>query len=44
MTAIRTAAATDIEGMFAIYDEQVLHGTATFETVPKDARGKAGVV
>ena len=32
---IRDATAEDLPGIFAIYDEQVLHGTATFDTVPK---------
>lgn len=35
--AIRLAHEADLPGIFAIYDEQVLHGTATFETVPKTA-------
>jgi L-amino acid N-acyltransferase len=34
---IRPATAADIPEIFAIYDEQVLHGTATFDTVPKTA-------
>jgi phosphinothricin acetyltransferase len=32
---IRDAGREDLEGIFAIYDEQVLHGTATFDTVSK---------
>ena len=32
---IRAATEADLPGMFAIYDEQVLHGTATFDTQPK---------
>lgn len=32
---IRDATAGDLPGIFAIYDEQVLHGTATFDIVPK---------
>ena len=32
---IRAATEADLPGMFAIYDEQVLHGTATFDTEPK---------
>ncbi|MEK6702832.1 MAG: N-acetyltransferase family protein [Planctomycetota bacterium] len=32
---IRDAAADDLAGIFEIYDREVLHGTATFETVPK---------
>lgn len=34
---LRDATADDLPAIFAIYDEQVLHGTATFETVPKSA-------
>lgn len=34
---IRDAAAGDLDGIFAIYDEQVLRGTATFETQPRSA-------
>jgi phosphinothricin acetyltransferase len=33
--AIRLALDSDLPAIFAIYDEQVLHGTATFETVPR---------
>jgi phosphinothricin acetyltransferase len=33
--AVRTANAEDLPGIFAIYDAEVLSGTATFETVPK---------
>lgn len=32
---IRPATEADLPGIFAIYDEQVLHGTATFDTEPK---------
>lgn len=32
---IRAATEADLPAMFAIYDEQVLHGTATFDTEPK---------
>lgn len=32
---IRAATEADLPGIFAIYDEQVLHGTATFDTTPK---------
>jgi L-amino acid N-acyltransferase YncA len=32
---IRAATEADLPGIFAIYDEQVLHGTATFDTEPK---------
>lgn len=32
---IRAAHQTDLAGIFEIYDEQVLHGTATFDTTPK---------
>lgn len=32
---IRDAVEGDLPGIFAIYDEQVLRGTATFETVPR---------
>jgi len=31
---IRTATRADIEGIFAIYDHEVLHGTATAQTIP----------
>jgi len=34
---LRAAGEADLPGIFAIYDEQVLHGTATFDTVPKSA-------
>jgi phosphinothricin acetyltransferase len=37
MPSIRTATIEDLDGIFAIYDQQVLHGTATFETVTKTA-------
>ena len=32
---IRAATADDLPGIFAIYDEEVRHGTATFDTEPK---------
>lgn len=32
---LRAATEADLPGIFAIYDEQVLHGTATFDTVPR---------
>ncbi|MGH8446862.1 MAG: GNAT family N-acetyltransferase [Solimonas sp.] len=35
-TTLRAATEADLTGIFAIYDEQVLHGTATFDTVPKN--------
>jgi phosphinothricin acetyltransferase len=35
--ALRDATATDLDAVFAIYDEEVLRGTATFETTPKSA-------
>ena len=35
MLRIRDATAHDLPAIFAVYDEQVLHGTATFETEPK---------
>jgi phosphinothricin acetyltransferase len=35
MAEVRPATASDLAGIFAIYDQQVLHGIATFETVPK---------
>lgn len=34
---IRDASAADLDAIFAIYDEQVLHGTATFETQARSA-------
>jgi len=33
--ALRLATAADLGGIFAIYDHEVLHGTATFDTQPK---------
>jgi L-amino acid N-acyltransferase YncA len=33
--SIRSATAADLPGIFAIYDDEVLHGTATFDTQPK---------
>lgn len=35
MPTIRDATPDDLDAVFAIYDEQVLRGTATFETVPR---------
>src|SRR5437763_2673490 len=35
MPQVRPATHSDIDGIFEIYDEQVLHGIATFETVVK---------
>jgi len=32
---LREAKLDDLDGIFAIYDEQVLHGTATFDTIVK---------
>ena len=32
---LRAATEADLPGIFAIYDEEVLHGTATFDTQPK---------
>src|SRR6185436_12165585 len=37
MWTIRAATERDLPGIFEIYDEEVLRGTATFETVPKTA-------
>ena len=34
---IRPATEADLPGIFAIYDHEVLHGTATFDTEPKTA-------
>jgi len=34
---IRDATSEDLSGIFAIYDHEVLHGTSTFDTVPKTA-------
>jgi len=34
---IRRAVEADLAGIHAIYDEQVLNGTATFDTVPRTA-------
>ena len=33
---IRAATEADLPGIFAIYDREVLHGTATFDTEPKN--------
>lgn len=35
LVTVRDATAADLDAIFAIYDEQVLHGTATFDTQPK---------
>jgi phosphinothricin acetyltransferase len=35
MATLRDATAEDLPAIFGIYDEEVLRGTATFETVPK---------
>lgn len=35
MMEVRTASVRDLPGIFAIYDPEVLSGTATFETAPK---------
>jgi len=37
---IRQAGAADLPGIFAIYDHEVLHGTATFDTEPKSPAGR----
>jgi phosphinothricin acetyltransferase len=37
---IRAATEADLPGIFAIYDEEVLHGTATFDTEPKNAAAR----
>lgn len=37
MALIRPASIEDLAGIFAIYDEHVLRGISTFETVPKSA-------
>lgn len=37
---IRAAAEADLPQIFAIYDREVLHGTATFDTEPKSAAGR----
>ncbi|HUR40705.1 MAG TPA: GNAT family N-acetyltransferase [Verrucomicrobiae bacterium] len=34
---LRAATEADLAGIFAIYDAEVLHGTATFDTEPKTA-------
>jgi phosphinothricin acetyltransferase len=33
--AVRDAAPADLDAIFAIYNEEVLHGTATFDTEPR---------
>jgi len=37
---IRAATEADLPGIFAIYDREVLHGTATFDTQPKSEAGR----
>jgi len=37
MTLVRDAGLADLPAIFAIYNEQVLHGTATFDTEPRVA-------
>jgi len=37
---IRQATEADLPGIFAIYDREVLHGTATFDTEPKSTAGR----
>lgn len=37
---VRPATEADLPGIFAIYDEEVLHGTATFDTEPKSPAGR----
>lgn len=37
---IRPATEADLPGIFAIYDHEVLHGTATFDTEPKSPAGR----
>jgi L-amino acid N-acyltransferase len=37
---IRQATEADLPGIFAIYDHEVLHGTATFDTEPKSPAGR----
>jgi len=37
---IRPATEADLPGIFAIYDAEVLHGTATFDTEPKAAAAR----
>jgi L-amino acid N-acyltransferase YncA len=39
--SIRAASAADLPGIFAIYDHEVLHGTATFDTHPKSPAERA---
>lgn len=38
MLVIRPAEPDDLEGIFAIYDEHVLRGISTFETIPKTTK------
>jgi phosphinothricin acetyltransferase len=40
MATIRTAREGDLAGIFEIYHEQVLHGTATFDTEAKSAEAQ----
>lgn len=37
---LRPATEADLPGIFAIYDHEVLHGTATFDTEPKTPAGR----
>jgi phosphinothricin acetyltransferase len=37
---IRPATEADLSAIFAIYDHEVLHGTATFDTEPKSPAGR----
>lgn len=37
---IRQATEADLPGIFAIYDHEVLHGTATFDTEPRSEAGR----
>jgi phosphinothricin acetyltransferase len=40
MATVRAAREEDLAGIFEIYREQVLHGTATFDTEPKSEEGQ----
>lgn len=37
---LRAATEADLPGIFAIYDHEVLHGTATFDTEPRPEAGR----
>jgi len=37
---VRAATAADLPGIFAIYDHEVRHGTATFDTEPRPEAGR----